>query len=103
MNDFAIYLKMLENDLNEFITVQKRDHLLYCLRKDIRKKFQIMTNMSIMQDCLAALAQHIKSLQTSKIDSKNKSRNNRDSNFEFRSKSTEQRSRQNDIMSNRIN
>ena len=39
VNDFVIYFEMLENDLNEFIAVQKRDHLFYCLRKDIKKKF----------------------------------------------------------------
>ena len=38
VNDFVIYFEMLEDDLNEFIAVQKRDHLLYRLRKDIRKK-----------------------------------------------------------------
>ena len=39
INDFVTYLEMLENDLNEFIVVQKKDHLLYCLKKDIREKF----------------------------------------------------------------
>ena len=39
INDFVIYFKMLENDLNEFIVVQKRDHLFYRLRKDIKERF----------------------------------------------------------------
>ena len=39
VNDFVIYLKMFENDLNEFIVVQKKNHLLYHLRKNIKKRF----------------------------------------------------------------
>ena len=101
VNDFVIYFEMLENDLNEFIAVQKRDHLLYRLRKDIKERLQMMTNMSITRDRLAALTQHIKSSQVSKIDSKNKLRNDRDSSSEFHSKSTKQRSRRDDTMLDR--
>ena len=74
VNDFVIYLEMLENDLNEFIVVQKKDHLLYRLKKDIKERLQMMTNMSITRNRLAALTQRIKSSQISKVDSKNKSR-----------------------------
>ena len=97
VNDFVIYFEMFENDLNEFIAVQKRDHLLYRLRKDIRERLQMMTNMSITRDRLAALTQRIKGSQTSKADSKNKFRSDRSSSFESHSKSTKQRSRRNDI------
>ena len=38
ISDFVIYFEMFENDLNEFIVVQKRDHLLYRLRKNIKEK-----------------------------------------------------------------
>ena len=38
MSDFMIYFEMFENDLNEFIAVQKRNHLLYHLKKNIKKK-----------------------------------------------------------------
>ena len=62
-----------------------------------------MTNILITRNRLAALIQRIKSSQILKIDSKNKSRNDRDLSFEFRSKSTKQRSHRNDIISNRIN
>ena len=62
-----------------------------------------MTNMSITRDRLATLAQRIKSSQISKTDSKNKSRNDRDLNFEFHSKSTKQRSCRNDTMFDRAN
>ena len=94
---------MLENDLNEFIVVQKKNHFLYRLRKDIKERLQIIMNMSITQDRLATLTQRIKNSQILKVDSKNKIRNDRDLSFESRSKSTKQRSYRNDIISNRAN
>ena len=39
VNDFMIYFEMLENDLNEFIVVQKKNHLLYYLKKNIKERF----------------------------------------------------------------
>ena len=101
VNDFVIYFKMFENDLNEFIAIQKKDHFLYRLRKDIKERLQIMMNMSITRNRLAALTQRIKSSQVSKADLKNKSRNDRDLNFESHSKSTKQRSRRDDTMLDR--
>ena len=74
---------------------------MYCLRKDIKKRFQMMTNISITKNHFATLTQRIKNSQISKIDSKNKSQSDRDLNFELRSKLTKQRSRRDDIMSNR--
>ena len=53
----------------------------------------MMTNISVIQIRLAALAQRIKSSQILKIDLKNKFQSDRDSSFELRSKSTEQRDR----------
>ena len=64
---------MLENDLNEFTAVQKKNHFLYRLRKNIKEKFQIITNMLIIRNRLATLTQRIKNSQIFKIDSKNKS------------------------------
>ena len=58
--------------------------------------------MSITRNRLAALTQRIKNLQILKIDSRNKFRNDQDLSFEFYSKSTEQRSRRDDMMFNRI-
>ena len=101
VSDFVTYFEMLENDLDEFIVVQKKDHLLYRLRKDIKERLQMMTNMSITRDRLAALTQRIKSSQISKTDSKNKLRSDRSSSFEFHSKSTKQRSRRGDTMFDR--
>ena len=100
MNDFVIYFKMLENDLNEFIIVQKKNHLLYRLRKNIKEKFQIIMNMSIIRNRLAALTQRIKNSQTFKINFENKFQNDRNSNSKFRLKSTEQRGRKNDTTTN---
>ena len=59
--------------------------------------------MLITRNCLAALTQRIENLQISKVNSRNKFQNDRDSNFDFHSKSTKQRSHRDDIMSNRIN
>ena len=101
MNDFVIYFKILENDLNEFIVIQKRNHLFYRLRKDIKKKFQMMTNMSITRDRLATLTQRIKNSQVLKADSENKFQSDRDLSFEFHSKSTEQRNRRDETMFDR--
>ena len=56
--------------------------------------------MLITQNRLATLTQRIKNLQILKVDSKNKFRNNQNLNFEFRSKSTKQRSRRDDTISN---
>ena len=103
VNDFVIYFEMLENDLDEFIAVQKKNHFFYRLRKDIRKKLQMMTNILITRDRLAALTQRIKDSQISKADLRNKSRNDRDLNFESHSKSTKQRSRRNETMLDRAN
>ena len=55
VNNFMTYFEMFENDLNEFIAVQKKDHLFYRLRKNIKKRFQIMTNILITRNRLAAL------------------------------------------------
>ena len=63
----------------------------------------MMMNMSITRNRLVTLTQRIKNSQISKIDSRNKSRSDRDLNFEFHSKSTRQRSHRDDIMSNRAN
>ena len=63
----------------------------------------MMINMSIIRNRLATLIQYIKTLQNLKIDSRNKSQNDRNSNFEFRLTSTKQRGRRNDIMSSRSN
>ena len=62
-----------------------------------------MTNMLITRDHFATLTQRIKSSQILKTDSRNKFRNDRNLNFKFRSKSTEQRNHRDDIMSNRTN
>ena len=59
-----------------------------------------MTNILIIRNRLAALAQRIKSSQILKIDSKNKFESDRDLNFKSCSKSTEQRYCQNNTTLN---
>ena len=39
VNDFVTYFKMFEDNLNEFIAVQKKNHFLYHLKKNIKEKF----------------------------------------------------------------
>ena len=39
---------MFENDLNEFIAVQKKTYFLYYLRKNIKKRFEIIMNILII-------------------------------------------------------
>ena len=63
----------------------------------------MMINMSITRDRLAALTQRIKNSQTSKTDSKNKLRNDRNLSFESHSKSTKQRNRRNDTRLDQTN
>ena len=94
---------MLENDLDEFTAVQKKNHLLYRLKKNIKKKLQMMTNISIIRDRLATLTQRIEDSQTFKIDSKNKFQNDRNLSSKFRLKSTRQRDRRNDTTTDRSN
>ena len=53
----------------------------------------MIMNKLITRNRLATLTQRIKSSQILKIDSRNKFQNNRNLNFEFRSKSIRQRSR----------
>ena len=60
-----------------------------------------MINILITLDPLAALTQRIKNSQVSKINSRDKFQSDQNSSFEFRSKSTKQRSRRNDTTSNR--
>ena len=88
---------MFENDLNEFTAVQKRNHLFYRLRKDIRERLQMMINMSITRDRFATLTQCIKNSQISKADSENKPRSDRDLSSESHSKSTEQLTRKTNL------
>ena len=59
--------------------------------------------MSIIQNRFATLTQCIKNSQTFKIDFKNKSQNDQDSNSKFRLKLTKQRDRKNDTTINRSN
>ena len=77
---------MLENNLNKFIAIQKRNYYMYYLKKAIRQKLQIMTIILIIRNRLMTLTQHKKNSQIFKIELKNKFQNDQNFNFETRSK-----------------
>ena len=77
MNDFVAYVEVLKIDLDEFISIQQKNHLLNRLRKKIKKKFNVVINMSTTCDAFATLTQRIKSSQFFKNDQKNKIHNDR--------------------------
>ena len=79
VNDFVAYVEVLKIDLDEFISIQQRNHLLNRLKKKIRKKLNVVTDMSTTRDAFATLTQRIKSSQLFKSDQKNKIHNDRDS------------------------
>ena len=63
MNDFVTYVKVLKIDLDEFILIQQRNHLFNRLKKEIKKKFNVVTNMLRIRDAFTTLTQRIKNLQ----------------------------------------
>ena len=90
MNDFVTYVEVLKIDLDEFTSIQQRNHFFNRLKKKIKKKFNIITDMLTTRDAFATLMQRIKSSQFFKSDQKNKIHNDRDflneSNFNLRRK-----------------
>ena len=90
MNDFVAYVEVLKIDLNEFTSIQQRNYLFNQLRKKIKERFNVVTDMLTTHDALATLIQHIKSSQFFKNDQKNKIHNDRnflnESNFYLRRK-----------------
>ena len=78
VNDFVAYVEALKIDLDEFTSIQQRNHLLNRLRKKIREKLNVVTDMSTTRDALATLTQRIKNSQFFKNDQKNKIHNDRD-------------------------
>ena len=75
MNDFVVYVKILEIDLDEFILIQQKNHLFNRLKKKIKKKFNAMINMFQTRETLIALTQRIENSQFFKNDQKNKIHN----------------------------
>ena len=88
MNDFVAYVEVLKIDLDKFTSIQQRNHLLNRLKKKIKKKFNVVINMSTTRDAFATLTQCIKNSQFFKNNLKNKIYNDRDflnkSNFNLR-------------------
>ena len=77
MNDFVAYVKILKIDFDEFTSIQQRIHLLNRLKKKIKKKFNVITDMLTIRDAFTTLTQRIKNLQFFKNDQKNKIHNDR--------------------------
>ena len=77
MNNFVAYVDILKIDFDEFTSIQQKNHLFNQLRKKIKKKFNVMINMSTTRDAFATLTQRIKNSQFFKNDQKNKIHNDR--------------------------
>ena len=77
MNDFIAYVEILKINLNEFISIQQKNHFFNRLKKKIRKKLNVVTNMLTICDTFATLTQRIKNSQFFKNDQKNKIYNDR--------------------------
>ena len=77
VNDFVVYVEVLKIDLDEFTSIQQKNHLLNRLRKKIKKKFNVVTDMLKTRDAFATLTQRIKNSQFFKNDQRNKTHNDR--------------------------
>ena len=77
MNDFIAYVEVLKIDLDKFTSIQQRNHLFNRLKKKIKKKFNVVINMSTTRDAFATLTQRIKNSQLFKNDQRNKIHNDR--------------------------
>ena len=90
MNDFITYVEVLKIDLDKFISIQQKNHFFNRLKKKIKKKFNIVTNMLTTRDAFTTLTQRIKNSQFFKNDQRNKIYNDRNflnkSNFNSRRK-----------------
>ena len=111
VNDFIAYIEILKIDLDEFISIQQKNHLFNRLRKKIRKKFNVVINMLTTRDALATLTQRIKSSRFFKSDQKNKIYNDRNflnkndfnlrRRFNSRAENAKKRTKQRDRLSNK--
>ena len=90
MNDFVVYVEVLKANLDEFTSIQQKNHLVNRLKKKIKEKFNAITNMFQTRETLIALTQRIKNSQSFKNDQKNKIHNDRNlqnkNNFNLRKK-----------------
>ena len=90
MNNFVAYVETLKNNLDEFTSIQQKNHFFNQLKKKIKKKFNIVINILMIRNAFATLMQRIKSLQFFKNNQKNKIHNDQnflsESNFNLRRK-----------------
>ena len=68
VNDFVAYVEILKIDLDEFTSIQQKNHLLNQLKKKIKEKFNVVTDILTTRDALTTLTQRIKSSQFFKND-----------------------------------
>ena len=68
VNNFVVYVEVFEADLDEFISIQQKNHLFNRLKKKIKKKFNAMTNIFQTRKTFVALTQRIKNSQFFKND-----------------------------------
>ena len=72
-----MYVEVLKIDLDEFTSIQQRNHFFNRLKKKIKKKFNVVTDMLTTRDAFTTLTQRIKNSQLFKNDQKNKIHNDR--------------------------
>jgi hypothetical protein len=84
VNDFVAYIEILEADLDEFSSIQQRDHLLNRLRKDVREKLNAVADMPITRETLVALAQRYEGPQPLRTDLGNRIQGDRGPNSSSR-------------------
>ena len=77
MNNFVAYVEILNIDFDEFTSIQQRNHFFNRLKKKIREKFNVVTDMLTTRDAFTTLMQRIKNSQFFKNDQKNKTYNDR--------------------------
>ena len=63
MNEFVAYIKTFKINLDEFVSIQQKNHFFNRLKKEIKEKFHIVIKILMTRDAFATLTQRIKSLQ----------------------------------------
>ena len=90
MNDFIVYVEVLKINLDEFTSIQQKNHLFNRLKKKIREKLNIMIDMLTTYNAFATLTQRIKSSKFFKNNQRNKAHNDQsflnESDFNLRRK-----------------
>ena len=67
MNDFVAYVEVLKINLDKFTSIQQKHYFLNRLKKKLKKKFNVVINMLIIDNAFATLTQRIKTRNFLKI------------------------------------